>query len=79
MSPHDFRRFVLAHELLGCGPATRSAAPAGAGATGPAPTGLFPSGLSPTGPYATARRTPPVLAGLTPAMPGGEAGQGRMV
>jgi len=76
MSPHDFRRFALGHELLARRPATRPVASAGTGATDLAST-LASTGVSPSD-----RPSSPVRAGPSPAHPvaaGGEAEQGRMV
>jgi hypothetical protein len=72
MSPHDFRRFALGHELLVRGPATGVDAAGGAAATGHSP-----SDIAPASPADLPR--PPVSAGARPVAPVGEADQARMV
>lgn len=72
MSPHDFRRFALGHELLVRGPAGRVDA-----AGGTAATGLSPSDIAPASPADLPR--PPVPVGARPVASAGEADQARMV
>ena len=77
MSPHDFRRFALAHELLARGPATPPVEPAGMGAAAVAATAVAPAGLAARDREIRPARADPPSA--HPAAPGGEADQGRIV